>query len=344
MRYCTKCGAANDDDAQFCSKCGTGISLVSTERPALHGDLNLDKLDYEVSKQYLGKAKDLETEIYTLRGICNEYEKRIASLGHSQSFEHPKRKFLRFSVYLLVLIGLYIVGFLVVYPTIFQFNFLASVNSFGSTRKALHISSFYVANIFTLISMTIFIICSLLVTFFRYEKEMKCYNIAIQHDADRVQFENNVATQFRKEQKQVWQQIKESESILAKLYSYNILYPKYRQMVSVATIFEYLDSGRCFSLSGTEGAYNLYEDELRHNTIIGRLDQVINRLDRLQQTQSELCRELEDSDRVLSDVRDDMEYYHSSLGSARENASVTAYNSKVAASNSDILLFMEALR
>ena len=49
-------------------------------------------------------------------------------------------------------------------------------------------------------------------------------------------------------------------------------------MIAIASFYEYLMAGRCTSLEGTGGAYNLYENEIRMNQIISQLDTVITSL------------------------------------------------------------------
>lgn len=72
---------------------------------------------------------------------------------------------------------------------------------------------------------------------------------------------------FEKKQKEL-KLLKES---LAKLYAQNIVHPKYQNWVAVATFYEYIDIGRCYELKGPHGAYNLYEQELIANKIVGSL-------------------------------------------------------------------------
>ena len=82
------------------------------------------------------------------------------------------------------------------------------------------------------------------------------------------------------------------ENALEVLYDENVIFPKYRNMVAIITINEYLMSGRCFELEGPNGAYNLYEMELRQNIIIGQLATVIDNLEQIRNNQFSLYREL----------------------------------------------------
>lgn len=61
---------------------------------------------------------------------------------------------------------------------------------------------------------------------------------------------------------------------LSKLYAQNVLHPNYQNWVAAATIYEYLDVGRCFELKGVHGAYNLYERELIAKKILASLSDI----------------------------------------------------------------------
>lgn len=50
--------------------------------------------------------------------------------------------------------------------------------------------------------------------------------------------------------------IKEKNSILQKLYSYNIIHKNYRNFYGMSKIYQLLDTGICDSLTGVDGAYS----------------------------------------------------------------------------------------
>lgn len=79
--------------------------------------------------------------------------------------------------------------------------------------------------------------------------------------------------------------LSESQAVRKEIYDKNILFPKYRYMVAVGSIYEYLCSGRCSALEGHEGAYNIFETEARLDRIILQLDRVIQRLEDIRHTQ-----------------------------------------------------------
>lgn len=100
--------------------------------------------------------------------------------------------------------------------------------------------------------------------------------------------------------------IQEGEETLLKLYDKNILHPKYRNMTAVCTILEYFETGRCSSLTGSDGAYNLYESEIRQNLIILKLDEVIEHLDELKATMYRCCTAIERVSKQLNGIQQEL--------------------------------------
>ena len=69
------------------------------------------------------------------------------------------------------------------------------------------------------------------------------------------------------------------------LYAAGIIFGKYQNAVALSSFYEYLVSGRCEKLEGTNGAYNLYESEVRANRVIEQLDTVIDSLEQIKSNQ-----------------------------------------------------------
>ena len=99
---------------------------------------------------------------------------------------------------------------------------------------------------------------------------------------------------------------------LEKLYDLDVIYPKYRNLVAVTTIYEYLVSGRCDTLDGANGAYNLYEMELRQNIIIGQLSSILDSLEQIKNNQYTLYNEITESNRksekLLSNISNNIDF------------------------------------
>lgn len=132
--------------------------------------------------------------------------------------------------------------------------------------------------------------------------------------------------------------IRETQAALEQLYAVNLIYPKYRSLVAVCTMYEYLDSGRCAALTGHEGAYNLYESELRMNMIIGKLEEINNKLDQIQANQHVLAQALAESTRQTQRM---LYRVDASIRQAAVAAESAAYSAQIAAQNSSYLAILE---
>ncbi len=71
----------------------------------------------------------------------------------------------------------------------------------------------------------------------------------------------------------------------AALYALDAVYEKYRNLVALTSFYEYLAAGRCEALEGRDGAYNLYEAEVRAKHILSRLDEVTASLEQVKSGQ-----------------------------------------------------------
>ena len=89
---------------------------------------------------------------------------------------------------------------------------------------------------------------------------------------------------------------------LNKLYAQNIVYAKYRNLVTIATIYEYFDSGRCSELEGPNGAYNMYEGELRSDIIISSLNNILSNLEAIRNNQYTLYRSIENANATTKEM------------------------------------------
>ena len=128
--------------------------------------------------------------------------------------------------------------------------------------------------------------------------------------------------------------------ILNDFYDKNIVYEKYRNIYAISSICEYLKSGRCDSLTGTNGAYNLYEAELRQGIIINKLDVIISKLDRIEQNQYLLYEAINETNRSVNKLIKTTNNAIGELQNLKDNVEICAYNSKIIAQNE---MFQSAL-
>lgn len=146
----------------------------------------------------------------------------------------------------------------------------------------------------------------------KYKLQMNDYNMRIEkekekYDNDVVAYKKSIDIYNLETEKEIikLKEInKEIKENLKELYDVNIVYPKYRNLVAITTIYEYLASGRCETLEGSNGAYNLYENELRANIVINSLNQIITNLNQIKNTQYELYEQLKEADNILREIND----------------------------------------
>lgn len=173
-------------------------------------------------------------------------------------------------------------------------------------------------------------------------------------------------------QMMIEEEIKSAEMLFKKLrqtelamYWANVIYEKYRDIEAVATFYEYLMSGRCTSLEGTNGAYNLYEAEKRSDVMITKLSGIESALQRIEYSQYKIATQLQSINYSLKQMNATMDAAYNAITDIREtgnsmkeymkhisensdvmahNSAVTAYYSKINAMLTDALCFMVALK
>ena len=140
----------------------------------------------------------------------------------------------------------------------------------------------------------------------RYKWEMKKYEV----ECEKVQNINSqaqnqiVAEKIQKQTAEAYlQQVENalaaSKSKLEILYAHNIIFPKYRNYVMVCSIYEYICAGRCTTLEGHEGAYNILELEIRLDRIVTQLDAILSNLAAIQANQYTLYVCLQESNQKI---------------------------------------------
>lgn len=124
-----------------------------------------------------------------------------------------------------------------------------------------------------------------------------------------------------------------------KMYSYGVLFEKYRNFVAVSSFYEYLASGRCETLEGPNGAYNLFENEIRMNMVICQLNQVLESLEEIKQNQYMIYSAIQESNRLLNSLNSSTSRVISVLGEIKfKAASMESYMSKIA-DNTEVIAY-----
>ena len=130
----------------------------------------------------------------------------------------------------------------------------------------------------------------------KYAKNMEQYK----KDLEKFEIEKEKRVANYKKEAEIVKSEKEKYSEYAaitndayeKVLEHSIVYDKYKDIIPVCQFIEYLESGRCEGLTGTYGCYNKYEEELRQNLIINRLENIETHLNAIQKNQQVLVKTL----------------------------------------------------
>lgn len=169
-----------------------------------------------------------------------------------------------------------------------------------------------------------------------YAKSLEHYNLMVeeitnQNADDKKRYATNIIaweSSNREFEERSRHFTKESQATLDKLYSWDVIYPKYRNLPALTRIYEYLITERCEGLTGPHGAYNLYEDEVRKDMIISQLFVVIENLEQIKQNQYLLYQQVKEIQQTTSSIESELRQIK---GHTVQIASLTALNAYYAA-------------
>lgn len=141
---------------------------------------------------------------------------------------------------------------------------------------------------------------------------------------------------------------KQTDALLNKLYSINVIGEKYRNLVAVSSFYEYLKYERCSSLTGVNGAYNKFEDELYKRQIISKLEEIIKKLDEIKDNQFMLYNAIKESQQQTRQLFDDLHCQMNQCSrnqrAINESLDRLDYNSRCIKMNLDIESYWRNLR
>lgn len=155
-----------------------------------------------------------------------------------------------------------------------------------------------------------------------------------------LSIDKNRAVIAKKERDKLTNTLSETRKALSKMYECNIIHPKYRNMVAMCSFYEYYSTGRCTELTGPNGAYNIFEYELRQNMIISKLDKIIDELEAIKHNQFILYGEMVKTNEMLSGIKTEMSSIYRSVNEIKQNSYITAECAKITAQNSEAIKYI----
>ncbi len=173
----------------------------------------------------------------------------------------------------------------------------------------------------------------------KYEDLLKKQNAA-ENSAKDIPTTEKAKHLFLKEEIEIAEELlKKFYKAQHEMYSCGIIFEKYRNFVAVSTFYEYISSSRCETLDGPDGAYNLYENEIRMNMLIGQLNQVIESLEEIKQNQYMIYSAINETNKQLSKLNSSMGSVISTLSSiSADTSDMKSYMSKIA-DNTEVIAY-----
>ena len=356
--YCDVCGYKNKDTAKFCKKCGASLEeekqelekkedvekVLENEFEDSQDEKKLDKKDL---LSYLNIVKELEINKLGLgNSIINLHnldKKEYARIIKPLKKEEKPTIFSSILECYVVISGIMVVLSIIAYIILFfHFGNKYQPRSWEVLSKVL-VSPF---KIIIPIVIGVYIITAFIGVIL-YKKN----SVKYKKHSNKVDTENERQLTIYNNEKNIIDgritnidnNLKDTEKTLNAYYDLDVIYPKYRNLIAVTTFIEYLESGRCKSLYGYTGCYNVYEQELRQNVIIGKLDQVLAKLEQIKKMQFATYLAIQTSNALQSaflntctDMLNEQRRANATLEAQAQDTKITERNSEIMATISTL--------
>ena len=168
-----------------------------------------------------------------------------------------------------------------------------------------------------------------------YQQELAKYTLQVPLNEKKYSEEKAQYEVAKKQVESLDTPLKETTKILDKVYGKDYIFPKYRNLIAMSTIYEYFVTGRVNELTGPNGAYNLYEQELRQNLIINNLETINTQLETIKNNQFTLYTELKKSNETQQKMLGALTEILNNTDSIAASAEISAYCSRITANNSN---------
>ena len=309
--FCDECGFENKENAKFCKKCGAKLTDEIIEKEnvekTLENEFETSKDDMKLSKNqlldYLNTAKELEINRLGLKNSIadlnllnkRKHEEIVRPIAKK---EKPKLEDAKTESNMLVttlfggIIGLGAIGIIPLYIVVMALCWRYGPDEWKRGFTLFFIPIGIILGVAAVLAIIMVILNTIIGNTFgrrKYKKYVKKY----EKENAEIDKANNLQLEKYGKQKDIIvkridcidNDLKDVEKTLNKYYDLDVIYQKYRNLVAITTFIEYLESGRCNSLYGYTGCYNVYEQEIRQNAIIGKLDQVLISLEQVKKVQ-----------------------------------------------------------
>ena len=163
------------------------------------------------------------------------------------------------------------------------------------------------------------------------------YHSAVKADMCRVKKELVAKENLVKQRQLVKMERDRTKSVPDAIYEIGVLPPQYHNLVAVTSFLDDFDTGRCHSLTGPEGVYAAFEDDLRFKRIERRLDVVIAKLDEIASNQPYIVKLMREANATLSRIDSANKEMMKDIDKIKENAELTAYHTQCTAQSNAVM-------
>jgi cell division protein FtsB len=272
-------------------------------------------------KEYLGIVVDMEEDIFLKGRLEKAYQDRISRLGHHKKIEAPvkkKPKAKGTSPPVLILGGILIIGNIIAFIVVSVLGWMHETVTdaiWTMIGMVLFLAAIDVVAIIilTIINCILIGIWSKLQSEDDYRADLSEYEKQVDAEKTRMREENRLKQYLELELDNLQTQRSNSISNLAQIYDKDVIAPKYRSFAMVSSLYEYICVGRCTSLEGADGAYNILEREILFNHIISKLDMIISRLDQIKGNQYMLYTAIRQANQKLDQLNESVQQVGNNL-------------------------------
>ncbi len=298
---------------------------------------------------YLSAALDMETNIYVQQKMLEKVKKDYQGLGLRSKIYKPVRQKADFDIVIAMMPIFAVIGGIIG-------GIIGLVGGFNNYREESILlalfSSALCAVVFAVIGaivggVAVGGIVGFSARLFEqkkldtsYQLECAIYEELVTEDDQRIQAELKKQRLLGNVIKQIENGLHQSQCNLKKLYSLSVLHKDYQNKYAVSSMYGYFEKGITQSLAfdphtGDEGAYKIYERELREDIIITNTEEILNKLDIVIRNQYVLANQLENAQRSIEALYTKINHFavrfEQKTDRLIECAEITAYNSERAA-------------
>lgn len=328
---CKNCGESLEEGASFCANCGSRNDTPKTRQSSSSAPVEPTRI-IPVTKgtdtiEYLQRVTSLEKSIYAQTQTINELQDHISSLGHPQEYSKPRHPGEYFDnilkgTWTALTSGTFLVGLLIWFFSKLAFWPSMLLGAFISVGIVIAFNLWECSSVNKQRDE-------------RYENELAYYTAAVKEDEMRVEAELTEKSSLIPIVNEMQDRLDETVQVLNQYYSKDIIFPKYRNLIAICSFYEYFMSGRCNTLTGHEGAYNIFENEVRLERICTKLDEVVERLEDIKSNQYVLYDAIQEGNRITERLVEESVRQSRIAERTAENTALAAHYAEIAANNAE---------